>query len=93
MGVQKMGNPETTNQLPPLSLESQGRIEHLHFDARSRLRKTLDTLTYGRSERLQIHVNPKVHEIVIAYAAECSRLRPGSARLLNLSQSAERRLC
>ena len=77
MGVQKMGNPETTNQLPPLSLESQGRIEHLQCDARSRLRKTLDTLTYGRSDRLQIHGNPKVHEIVIAYGAEVFKIAAG----------------
>jgi hypothetical protein len=65
-----MGSPETTNQLPLLSLESQERIEHLHFSARVRLGKALDTFTYGRSERLKIDSNPKVHEIVIAYAVE-----------------------
>src|SRR5580704_8820162 len=65
-----MGNPETTNQLPLLSLESQERIERLHFHARVRLGKALDTFTYERSGRLNIDGNPKVHEIVIAYAVE-----------------------
>jgi hypothetical protein len=74
MGVQKMGNPETTNQLPLLSLESQRRIAHLHYDARVRLGKTLDTLTSGRSERLKIDGNLQVHEIVIAYAVELLKI-------------------
>jgi hypothetical protein len=69
-----MGNPETTNQLPLLSLESQRRIAHLHLDARVRLGKTLDTLTSGRSERLKIDGNPQVHEIVIAYAVELLKI-------------------
>jgi hypothetical protein len=85
-----MGSPETTNQLPLLSLASQERIEHLHFDARVRLGKALDTLTYGRSERLKIDSNPKVHEIVIAYAVEVLNIAMGEYGALDLEPERRR---
>jgi hypothetical protein len=45
-----MGNPEATNQLPlpPLSLRTLERIEHLDFGARDRLGNALNKLAPGR---------------------------------------------
>ncbi len=79
-----MGNQQTTNQLPLLSLRSQERMEHEHFDARVRLCNALNKLTYGRSDRLKIDSNPKVHEIVIAYAVEVFNIAEAEYRALNL---------
>jgi hypothetical protein len=38
-----MGNPEATNQLPPLSPRTLERIEHLKFGARDRLGSALNS--------------------------------------------------